>query len=153
MKFLALICALLLAVAFAEANHYGCGSSPCGWGSICHTLRGYCSCIEVDHCLDVHLRSSMVTQWRENGILYTQFNVFINNYLGVEINQIYIGTDCTLQLRDFSSMWNVVRLPNGELTLPSFQTAIGPNASYTFGFIVIGDRLPNMAILAVTYKN
>ncbi|KAK5582925.1 hypothetical protein RB653_004514 [Dictyostelium firmibasis] len=152
MKFLVFLCAFLLAISLVNANHYGCGTSPCGVGRICHTLRGFCSCVEIVHCLDVNLRSNQMAQWRDNsGVLFTQYDITITNYLNVDITQIFIGTDCTLELRDYESLWNVVRLPNGELTLPSYQHSINKDASYTFGFIVRGDRLPNMAILAVTY--
>ncbi|KAK5582929.1 hypothetical protein RB653_004518 [Dictyostelium firmibasis] len=152
MKINSLICIFLLAIALVDANHYSCGVIPCGVGRICLTLRGFCSCVEIPHCLDVVLTSRVMAQWNDNsGRRFTQYDVSITNYLDVDITQIFIGTDCTLQLRDYDSLWNVLRLPNGELTLPSYQRSINKNASYTFGFIVVGDRLPNMAILAVTY--
>ncbi|EGC34548.1 hypothetical protein DICPUDRAFT_98184 [Dictyostelium purpureum] len=151
MKFLAVLCLILIAFAFAAANNHGCNNQPCGKGRICHTLRGFCSCIEIPQCKDVELVSQVKNRWETEGKRFTQYDVEIRNNLDMDITQIYIGTDASLSLRDYTSIWNVNRLPNGELTLPGYQPSVNKNSSYTFGFIINGDVNPSLEILAVTF--
>ncbi|EGC34549.1 hypothetical protein DICPUDRAFT_79711 [Dictyostelium purpureum] len=152
MKFLAVLCLILIAFAFAAANNHGCNNQPCGQGRICHTLRGFCSCVEIQKCKDVELFSKIMNQWEVDGKVFTQYDVSISNNLDADISQIYIGTDASLTLRDYASIWNVNRLPNGELTLPGYQPSINKNSTYTFGFILKGNTSANLAILATVFN-
>eukprot|EP01132_Coremiostelium_polycephalum_P005996 gene5996-7469_t len=155
MKGLAILATFLLAIAFVSAGYpYPCGRNYCKFGEICHTLDDVCNCIPIQDCRDVTLTTKFIGQWEDGtrgGRTFTQYDVIITNHLGRDITQIYIGSDATLCLRDGNAIWNVNRLPNGVLTLPSYQPSINANASFTFGFIIEGTHIPNLWVIAVKY--
>ncbi|KAN0045162.1 hypothetical protein ACTA71_005538 [Dictyostelium dimigraforme] len=153
MKFLAVLCIIFFTVAFSYANHYGCyNNSPCGAGRICYTSKGSCNCIEISHCLDVTLESTMKSEWDFNGTHYSQYDVQIHNHdLTTDISSIFIGVNPGIAASDFTQIWNARRLENGEFTLAYYQTGIPKNTTSNFGFIKKGFVNPDMAIFAVTY--
>ncbi|EGC34286.1 hypothetical protein DICPUDRAFT_35222 [Dictyostelium purpureum] len=163
MKLLSIILGLLLIIAFVSAQDsteetfaarptYPCGSHSCDYGHVCRTHGNECGCVPHNNC-EVTLKFKFIGSWVDGscGKTYTQYDVIIQNGLNRNIKDIYIGSDYTLRLRDHNSIWNIVRLPNGVLTLPSYQQSINAGASYTFGFIIEGTQRPNLRILAVTF--
>ncbi|KYQ99813.1 cellulose-binding domain-containing protein [Tieghemostelium lacteum] len=150
MKSFFILAALLLTTALASASYnYPCGPNNCQFGEICHTIDQTCRCIPHYSCHDITLTVKKIGQWTTNGCTYTQYDVIVNNNLNRNVKQLFIGTDSTLTLRDNSSIWNVER-SGDNLTLPHYQD-INANASYTFGFIIIGTHQPNLYIKAVVY--
>ncbi|EGC36061.1 hypothetical protein DICPUDRAFT_94401 [Dictyostelium purpureum] len=140
MKFLFVLLGLLLTVALSSAF-------------LSITFDAVCSCIPINDCHEVTLSQKVIGSWTDSpcGKTYTQYDVTIKNNLNRDVKNIFIGTDHTLNLRDSSSIWNIVRLPNGVLTLPSYQPSINAGASFTFGFILEGTKAANLNILAVTF--
>ncbi|EFA81665.1 cellulose-binding domain-containing protein [Heterostelium album PN500] len=115
MKLIGLFCTLLICVAFVSAN-------------------------ELDNS-DLHISQKVIGTWTDGSRgnrQYTQYDVTVTNVSHRNIKNFFIDTDYTFRVRDGTAYWNVVRLPNGDLTLPSYQTSINAGASYTFGFILLG---------------
>eukprot|EP01132_Coremiostelium_polycephalum_P009376 gene9376-11518_t len=95
----------------------------------------------------VTLSSKVIGSWVDGsrgGKTYTQYDITITNNRGSNINAISIGTDATFRLRDAQSLWNMVRLSNGDLVLPAYQQTINAYASYTFGYILEGTQPANL---------
>ncbi|EGC30437.1 hypothetical protein DICPUDRAFT_50740 [Dictyostelium purpureum] len=152
MKIVAVICFLLLTIAYSSAHgFYGCGGVSCPWGSISLTKFGVCGCIEIYKCRDVSLTTRVIGTWEHDGCSYTQYDVTITNNMDANIQNIFIGTDETLKLRSYDSLWNAKRCSPDELSLPDYQPSINAHASYTFGFILRGTVPANLAILSVVY--
>eukprot|EP01132_Coremiostelium_polycephalum_P007509 gene7509-9229_t len=143
---------LLLLIAFvsAQTGGYPCGSYHCYGNQVC--VNGY-SCVTYPYN-DVKLSTKFIGSWvdgsRGNKV-YTQYDVTISNNSNKNVVYILIGTDSTFKLRDSSSLWNMVRLPSGDLVLPVYQTSINAHASYTFGFILEGSVPANLWIKAVNF--
>ncbi|KAM9989373.1 hypothetical protein ACTFIY_005401 [Dictyostelium cf. discoideum] len=153
MKFLAVLCIFIFTVAFAYANHYGCyTNNPCGAGRICHTSKGSCNCIEISKCLDVTLETSKKSEWDSNGTHLAQYDFQIkNNNLVSDISNLFIGVNPNIAANDYVQIWNIRRMENGELTLPTYIPAIERNTTFGFGAIIAGYNEPNFVIYAVTY--
>ncbi|EGC36143.1 hypothetical protein DICPUDRAFT_78182 [Dictyostelium purpureum] len=154
MKFIFILLGLLLSVAVSSASLYPCGPHSCPPNQVCRQIDSVCNCIPINDCHEVTLTFKFIGSWKDgsrNDKVYSQYDVIITNNLNRDIKNIYIGSDYTLRLRDGTSIWNVVRLPNGVLTLPSYQPSINSNAQYTFGFIIEGTQRPNLQVLSVTF--
>eukprot|EP01132_Coremiostelium_polycephalum_P005768 gene5768-7177_t len=146
-----LIATVLLAIATISAG-FPCGPFACNHGEICHSINDICSCIPHYVCRDVELTAKIVRKWVDEsrgGGVFTQYDVTVRNNLSRDVKQIYIGTDCSLRLRD-SDLWNAQRV-NGFLTLPAVQPSINSQSAFTFGFILKGDEPANLWITAVTF--
>ncbi|KAF2074118.1 hypothetical protein CYY_004560 [Polysphondylium violaceum] len=152
MKLVSILFALLF-VAFASASFpYACGPYSCRAGEICRTIDNVCHCVPIPQCYEVTLTQKVIGTWKDNnGKTFTQYDVTITNHMNRNIKNLIIDTDYTLRLRDNSSIWNVNRLPNNDLTLPSYQPSVNAHASFTFGFILEGTIPANLAIKAVVY--
>ncbi|KAK5581418.1 hypothetical protein RB653_001450 [Dictyostelium firmibasis] len=146
MKLISIFCVLLLSIAFSSAS-----TNVCKYGEISYTLNNVCSCIPYYSCHYVSLSQNVITSYQSNGETFTQYSVDITNHVGINIKNIVIGTDATLNLRDSSSLWGMQKLSNGDLILPTVQPSINKDASYTFGFILKGNTRANLYIKAVVY--
>ncbi|KAF2071511.1 hypothetical protein CYY_007172 [Polysphondylium violaceum] len=154
MKLILVLCALLFSAAIASASYpYACGPYSCKTGEVCRTIDNVCHCIPIPQCYDVTLSQKVIGTWVDgrDGKTYTQYDVTITNHMNRNIKNLIIDTDYTLRLRDNSSIWNVNRLANNDLTLPSYQPSINAHASFTFGFILQGTQPAHLAIKAVVY--
>ncbi|KAF2073763.1 hypothetical protein CYY_004932 [Polysphondylium violaceum] len=167
MRFTAILCALLLTVALAsaEVEHrrptlpYQCGPYSCQVGEICKIVAGQCRCVPTQQLVqDVTLTQKVIGTWydgttRKN---YTQYDVVIQNNMNRNIKNIVIDTDATFKLRQpvSANLWNMVKLSNGDLVLPSVQPSINAHASYTFGFILEGTPATpaHLAVKAIVYE-
>ncbi|EFA81701.1 cellulose-binding domain-containing protein [Heterostelium album PN500] len=130
MKLIALFCSLLICVAFVAANE------------------------QVNSDLNIH--QTVIGTWTDGSRgnrQYTQYDVTVTNVSGRNIKNFFIDTDYTFKVRDGNAFWNVIRLPNGDLSLPSYQTSINAGASYTFGFILLGSPSTpaNLSVRYLTY--
>ncbi|KAN0028371.1 hypothetical protein ACTFIV_010215 [Dictyostelium citrinum] len=157
MRSILILLGLLLAIAFASATFpYQCGPQSCQFGQVCRIDKGVCNCIPINDCHEVSLSTKVIGTWVDGSRgnkRFTQYDITITNNLNTNIKQIYIATDYTLRLRDHSntSIWNVNLLPNGILTLPSYQPSINAHASFTFGFILEGTQPANLNVLSVSF--
>ncbi|KAM9996204.1 hypothetical protein ACTFIY_002402 [Dictyostelium cf. discoideum] len=155
---------LLLTIAFVSAQNseefndavargrppYSCPGN-CGGEHTCHVKGNKCSCYDHGHYREVYLVFKCINSWVDCGKTYTQYDVTIVNPTNCNILDIYIGYDYSFRLRDSSSLWNMVRISPGVMTLPSYQESINAHASYTFGFIIEGNRQPNLNILYIRF--
>ncbi|EGC30345.1 hypothetical protein DICPUDRAFT_83697 [Dictyostelium purpureum] len=123
MKFVQLLCALLLCLAVVSAN-----VSP----------------------RDVSLTQESIGSWKQGKDIISQYSVTINNHTNKVITSIHIGTDHSLTLRLPSDIWNIERLSNGDLTLAKGQT-IAAHSSTTFYFILKGTHRANLVVKSVQY--
>ncbi|EGG15846.1 hypothetical protein DFA_09515 [Cavenderia fasciculata] len=125
MKFIFALCVMLLALSVAAAQHH--------------------SDITINHKLIGTFTDS------KTGECFSQFDVTITNHCNsARVCSVCIGTDATCRLRDNNAIWNVVRLANGDITLPAGQT-INLNSSYTFGYIVHGTAVPTLCVKSVSF--
>ncbi|KAF2073873.1 hypothetical protein CYY_004833 [Polysphondylium violaceum] len=159
MKLINLVLGLLLLIGVASATYpFPCGPHNCKKGEICRDIDKICHCIPIPDCGDVDLKIKQIGCWTQEyddcGVkikkTYSQYDVIIKNNSHRDIKEIVIDTDSTFKLRG-NDLWNMVKLPNGDLVLPHYQNSINAGASYTFGFIVEGSSAPNLSIKAVYY--
>jgi len=159
MKLINIVCCLLLLIAITTATYpFPCGPHNCKKGEICRDIDKVCHCIPKPDCGDVDLKIKQIGCWTQEyddcGVkvkkTYSQYDVTIINNSHKNIEQIIIDTDYTFKLRG-NDLWNMVKLPNGDLILPSYQQTINAKSSYTFGFIIEGSNAPNLDIKAVYY--
>ncbi|KAM9985413.1 hypothetical protein ACTFIZ_008946 [Dictyostelium cf. discoideum] len=133
MRSILILLSLFLTIAFKLATFpYQCGPHSCQFGQICRIDKGVFS-----------LSTKVIGTWVDGSHgnkRFTQYDITITNNLNTNIKQIYLDNDYTLRLRDHSnnSIWNVNLLPNGILTLTSYQPSINAHASFTFGFVLEG---------------
>eukprot|EP01132_Coremiostelium_polycephalum_P004870 gene4870-6072_t len=152
MKLIVFLIGFLFTITLASAQ--SCGGYQCG--------SNYCLpnqvCVNATSCVypftDVKLSSKLIGTWFDGsrGKTYSQYDITITNFKNKNLIFIDIGTDSTFVLRDNSSLWNMVRLANGDLVLPSYQQSINAFQSYTFGFILEGTTPANLWIKAVNFQ-
>ncbi|EGC39322.1 hypothetical protein DICPUDRAFT_91241 [Dictyostelium purpureum] len=161
-------------------NHHPlqCGPESCNYGEVCHIAHDDCICLPhpkphphphkprptrdpqptiVSAAGTVYLTSRLIGRWTDGsrgGKTFSQYDITIHNDGNRNIKEIYISTDSTFKLRDNSdaSLWNMVRLNNGILGLPSYQNSINAHATYVFGFILEGVIPANLNILKIIYQ-
>ncbi|KAF2078241.1 hypothetical protein CYY_000431 [Polysphondylium violaceum] len=107
-------------------------------------LKGECSIGNIG------IHSEVVNSYTivgEGDQVYSNVNVIIHNYSGKRVNYFAIRTGY-LELRDDSSIWNIVHVGN-DLILPQGQI-IEPGNNFTFGFIIKGHFIPPMYVRRVT---
>ncbi|EGG15795.1 hypothetical protein DFA_09463 [Cavenderia fasciculata] len=125
MKAIFALCVMLLALSVAAAHHHN----------------------------EIGISHRLIGTWTDSqtGECFSQYDVTITNGChGSRVCSVCIGTDATCRLRDNNSIWNVVRLSNGDITLPANQT-INLNSSYTFGYIVHGTAVPTLCVKSVSF--
>eukprot|EP01132_Coremiostelium_polycephalum_P008467 gene8467-10399_t len=148
MKLIVFLIGFLFTITLASAQScggYQCGSTFCFPNQVCVNAT---SCVYPFN--DVKLSSKLIGTWFDGsrGKTYSQYDITITNFKNKNLIFINIGTDSTFVLRDNSSLWNMVRLANGDLVLPSYQQSINAFQSYTFGFILEGTTPANLLIKA-----
>ncbi|KAN0034452.1 hypothetical protein ACTFIV_000965 [Dictyostelium citrinum] len=97
------------------------------------------------------IEQRIIGSWKENGATITQYAITIDNDSEMVMKSLLIETDSTLCLRDKTSIWNIEKLPNGDLTLPVGHPTIDAFSSYTFYFILKGNKIANLHIKSVEY--
>ncbi|EGG15797.1 hypothetical protein DFA_09465 [Cavenderia fasciculata] len=125
MKVIFALCVMLLALSVAAAQHHN----------------------------DITISHTLIGSWTDShtGECFSQYDVTITNKCNsARVCSLCIGTDATCRLRDNNAIWNVVRLSNGDITLPANQT-INAGASYTFGYIVHGTAVPTLCVKSVNF--
>ncbi|EFA84204.1 hypothetical protein PPL_03280 [Heterostelium album PN500] len=127
-----------------------CDSSKCGFGQVCICEGGVNHCVLLDQCDEVAVVQTIEHSWVENGQSFTLYRVHVFNYGPRTLKNIAIQTDCTLDPRDQSSVWNVV-YNNGFFSLPSYGQGIATGKEFVFGYIDRGMRSPNLFIRALQY--
>ncbi|KAN0019589.1 hypothetical protein ACTFIU_002805 [Dictyostelium citrinum] len=124
MKLIQIICALLVLTAVVSAS--------------------------VSH-RDCSLDTKVLGTWEQDGMTITQYAITIENHTNKMIKSIHIATDRTLTLRDKSSIWNIEKHANGDLTLPVGQPTIAAHSSHTFYCILKGTTRPNLHIKSISF--
>ncbi|KAK5579239.1 hypothetical protein RB653_008919 [Dictyostelium firmibasis] len=124
MKLIQIICALLVltAVASATVSHHDCS-----------------------------LDTMVLGSWKQDGMTIIQYAITIENHTNKMIKSIHISTDHTLTLVDKSSIWNIEKQSNGDLTLPVGQPTIAPHSSLTFYCILKGTTRPNLYVKSISF--
>eukprot|EP01133_Synstelium_polycarpum_P017022 gene17022-20278_t len=147
MRFFFTLLALVAVTAVASANHM-CGPDMCHDGGSCildcQTNIHQC----LPRCDNVVITQHVVNQWTENNQQMTHVEVNIQNNGPRDVKNIILGTDGSMQIRDDSSIWNVVHSDNGDLSFPSYITPLRVGDSYTFGYINRGG-VANLWVRAV----
>eukprot|EP01132_Coremiostelium_polycephalum_P009319 gene9319-11422_t len=122
-----------------------CGETNCGDGQICVCRGPISSCVTLSDCSYLALVQIPQNTWVESGCEYTQYRVHLVNY-GIErINNVLLGTDCSLQVHDHQ-IWNITITPRGDLTLPPYGVGINGGSTHSFGYIVRGRTSPNFFV-------
>ncbi|KAN0038735.1 hypothetical protein ACTA71_000921 [Dictyostelium dimigraforme] len=124
MKLIQIICALLVLAAVATAT--------------------------ISHS-DCSLDTKVLGSWKQDSTTITQYSITIENHTNKMIKSIHISTDKTLTLRDKSSIWNMEKNSNGDLTLPIGQPTIAAHSSHTFYCILKGTTRPNLHIKSISF--
>ncbi|EFA75842.1 cellulose-binding domain-containing protein [Heterostelium album PN500] len=127
MKVIVLICALLLCIAFVSAEVEVESDR-----AIAYTYPG-----QPEFKISTRVVGTWVDGSRGN-LPFTQYDVTVSNLSTRNLKNFFLITDYTFRVRDGTAYWNVVRLQNGDLTLPSYQNSINAGANYTFGYILQG---------------
>ncbi|EFA84564.1 hypothetical protein PPL_01553 [Heterostelium album PN500] len=104
---------------------------------------------------NITISSNIINQWTTNNINYYQFDGIIENKSKKVIKSLILSS--SVQLRDDSSIWDLVRINNNNqqpstFTLPSYVNQIAIDSKYKFGFITKSDRNPTFNIVSVTYQ-
>eukprot|EP01132_Coremiostelium_polycephalum_P003713 gene3713-4626_t len=146
------VCLVTLSILASSSTAFKtvCGATNCGEGQICVCRGGISSCVLLAECSYVAVVQTAEKTWFENGCEYTLYRVNIVNYGRECINNIILGTDCTLDVKQ-GNIWNIQITPIGDLTLPPYARGIPGGASHSFGYIVRGHTSPNFFIKAIVF--
>ncbi|EFA84509.1 hypothetical protein PPL_02545 [Heterostelium album PN500] len=135
---IALALFVLMTVALSTA-HWECGPSICNKGWTCFIDGPNHLCNE--HCDDrISLSQTVINKWNDakTGQPMVQVDVVIKNVgLRTVRNVIIDGDDYSIF---GTQIWNVNRLPTGDLVLPSYQESLVPGQVHKFGYIARGDH-------------
>ncbi|GAM18025.1 hypothetical protein SAMD00019534_012000 [Acytostelium subglobosum LB1] len=132
-----IILLLLLSLLSMTSAYYNCGTNACDRYWTC--LKGippYPSC--SNGCGErVALIQDVVNRWKQDGIDFVQVSVTVKNIGPVAIKDVLIdGAELPFTGTD---LWNVNRLPNGDIMFPSYQVSLAAGYSFNFGYIARSD--------------
>ncbi|EGC36919.1 hypothetical protein DICPUDRAFT_77419 [Dictyostelium purpureum] len=138
MKLVYLLLILSIISSCFASNNYQCNK---------HDPNNYCSSIEIDQ--------KVIGTWsahERGGQTYTQYDVYVRNNLSFDVKQVYIYSDYTLRLKDRRSIWNIDQNEETHyLTLPSYQSSIGPHSFFVFGMILQGKEQANLTLDQISF--